>query len=160
MLEDILGFVKSSSGLKTYSTNTHEAVIQQSVDGKLFKFQIETLNEVLQRVDADGSRFIQINFQNGNKVLFTDTLVGFKPAETIGLDMSKIPKVVTTPDLLSVFEAIEESLSSDLQHDQEVEVLKKVFVSILQGGELAGFDLKFEKKWVGRLVPAKFSATA
>ncbi len=160
MLEDILEFVKTSSGLKRYGTNATETVIQQSIDGKLFKLQVDTLNEVLQRVDADGSRFIQINFQNGNKVLFTDTLVGFKPAETIGLDMSKIPKVVTTPDLLSVFEAIEESLSSDLQHDQEVEVLKKVFVSILHGGEHAGFDLKFERKWVGRLVPAKFSATA
>lgn len=160
MLEEILGFVNSSSGLKPHKQNLSETVIEQAVDGKLFKFQPEKLSEVLQRVDADGSRFIQINFQNGTKVLFTDTLVGFKPAEMLGLDMSKIPKVVTTPDLLSVFEAIEESMSSDLQHEQEIEVLKKVFISILQGGELAGFDLKFEKKWIGRLVPAKFSASA
>ena len=38
--------------------------------------------------------------------------------------MAKIPKVVTTPDLLSVFEAIEESVSSDTP-EHEIESLKK-----------------------------------
>ena len=35
--------------------------------------------------------------------------MGFKPVEIVGLDMSRIPKVVTTPDLVSVFEAIEDA---------------------------------------------------
>ena len=66
-----------------------------------------------------------MNFQNSYKVLLTDNLIGFKPQETLGLDMTRIPKVVTTPDLFSVYEAIEESLGSDTQ-DHEVEILKKV----------------------------------
>ena len=86
--------------------------------------------------------------------------MGFKPLETSGLDMGKIPKVVTTPDLISVFEAIEDSMSSDATPDHEVEILKKVFLAILQGGELAGFNLEFERRWMTRLVPSKIRASA
>lgn len=160
MLEEILSFVEKSIGLKSEVTETGIVSIEQSIDGKIFRFSCEHLAEVLQRFDADGKQFIQVNFQSGNKVLFTETLVGFKPRETLGLDMSKIPRVVTTPDLVSVFEAIEDSMSSDFNPDTEVEVLKKVFIAILQGGELAGFDLEFERRWLARLVPVKFQASA
>jgi hypothetical protein len=160
MLEDILTFVDKSQGLKSQVSEAGVIAVKQSVDGKVFRFQSGELNEVLNRVDADGKKFIQINFKSGNKVLFTDNLVGFKPQETSGLDMVKIPKVVTTPDLLSVFEAIEDSMSSDLTPEHEVEILKKVFLSILQGGELVGFDLEYERLWMGRLVSSKFRASA
>jgi hypothetical protein len=160
MLEEILAFVDKSGGLSSNVTESGIVSIQQSVDGKIFRFNCEELSEVLQRFDADGKQFIQVNFQSGNKVLFTDTLVGFKPRETTGLDMTKIPRVVTTPDLISVFEAIEDSMSSDATPDTEVEILKKVFVAILQGGELAGFDLEFERRWLARLVPSRFQASA
>ncbi len=160
MLEEVLAFVDQSAGLTSKVFETGQVSVEQSIDGKLFKFDSKDLTEVLQRVDADGKQFIQINFQNGNKVLFTDNLVGFKPRETLGLDMSKIPKVVTTPDLVSVFDAIEDSMSSDITPETEVEVLKKVFTAILQGGESAGFDLAFERRWLARLVPSKFRASA
>ncbi len=160
MLEEILAFVDKSQGLTSEVTEAGKVMVQQQIDGKLFHFSFEALNEVLQRFDADGKQFIQVNFQSGNKVLFTDTLVGFKPRETVGLDMSKIPRVVTTPDLISVFEAIEDSLGSDSTPDHEIEILKKVFTAILHGGENAGFDLSFEKRWLARLVPGKIRASA
>jgi hypothetical protein len=160
MLEEILAFVDQSAGLSSKVSESGVIAIHQNVDGKIFRFSSEELTEVMQRFDSDGKQFIQVNFQSGNKVLFTETLVGFKPRETVGLDMSKIPKVVTTPDLISVFEAIEDSLSSDTTPESEVEILKKVFVAILHGGELAGFDLAFERKWLSRLVPSKFRASA
>lgn len=160
LLEEVLNFVDTATGLKSEVTESGIVTIQQNIDGKLFRFKCEDLNDVLQRVDADGKQFIQVNFQSGNKVLFTDTLVGFKPRETIGLDMGKIPRVVTTPDLISVFEAIEESIGSDLTPLNEVEILKKVFQAILQGGELAGFDLSFERRWLARLASANFKASA
>jgi hypothetical protein len=160
LLEEILHFVDTSAGLTSKVNEKGEVSICQSIDGKVFSFESELLEEVLQRIDADGKSFIQVNFNNGIKVLFTDTLVGFKPRETFGLDMTKIPKVVTTPDLLSVFEAIEDNLSSDQASDQEIEILKKVYHAILQGGELAGFDLSFEKKWLARIIPHKFKASA
>ena len=160
MLEEILAFVDQSAGLSSNVTEGGVVSIQQNVDGKVFRFSCESLSEVLQRFDSDGKQFIQINFQTGNKVLFTDTLVGFKPRETLGLDMAKIPRVVTTPDLISVFEAIEDSLSSDATPEHEIEILKKVFMAILHGGELAGFDLSFERRWLTRLVPSKLRASA
>ncbi|MBX2996690.1 MAG: hypothetical protein KF681_17860 [Bdellovibrionaceae bacterium] len=159
LLEEVLSYVDHSGGLSSNVTEDGMIFIQQNVDGKTFRFHMQDLTEVLQRTDADGKGFIQINFTSGHKVLFTDTLVGFKPREVTGLDMSKIPKVVTTPDLISVFEAIEESLSSD-QQDHEIEILKKVFQAILTGGEQAGFDLSFERRWLGRLLPTKYRATA
>lgn len=160
LLEEVLNYVDHSSGLSSNVNESGAVFINQSVDGKTFRFHMRDLNEVLQRTDADGKAFIQVNFSSGHKVLFTDTLVGFKPREVVGLDMSKIPKVVTTPDLLSVFEAIEESLSGDSSQDHEVEILKKVFQSILTGGEQAGFDLAFERRWLSRLLPTKYRASA
>ncbi|MFN7729014.1 MAG: hypothetical protein ACK5P7_07645 [Bdellovibrio sp.] len=159
LLEEVLSYVDHSAGLSSSVTEEGSIFIQQALDGKTFRFNMRDLTEVLQRTDADGKGFIQINFTNGHKVLFTDTLVGFKPRGVLGLDMGKIPKVVTTPDLISVFEAIAESLSSDPQ-DHEIEVLKKVFLAILTGGEQAGFDLQFERRWLGRLLPTRYRASA
>ena len=160
LLEEVLTYVDNSSGLSSNVTEEGRVTIQQAVDGKTFGFKFHDLREVLQRTDADGKNFIQVNFENGHKVLFTDTLVGFKPREVLGLDMGKIPKVVTTPDLLSVFEAIEESMAGDPLLEHEVDVLKKVFQAILTGGEQAGFDLAFERRWLGRLLPTKYRASA
>lgn len=160
LLEEILRFVDSSSGLQFKSLLNGVVKISQAVDGKEFQFSSAKLDDVLSRLDSEGKEFIQINFADGNKVLFTETLVGFKPTETFGLDMAKIPKVVTTPDLLSVFEAIEDTMSSDLGSEHEVEILKKVYQSILQGGELAGFDLKSERDWLSRLVATRIKACA
>lgn len=160
LLSHILNFVEYSSGLTSQLYDTGEVTIQQSVDGKLFRFRSIEVTEVLDRTDSDGKAFIQINFQSGNKVLFTDTLVGFKPRETIGLDMNKIPRVVTTPDLISVFEAIEDSIGSEATPDTEIEILKKVFQAILLGGEGAGFDLSFEKRWLASLTASRFRASA
>lgn len=159
LLEEVLNFVEKSTGLSSNLTDGRFVAIHQSIDGKVFQFKKADLSEVLSRVDGDGRDFIQVNFSSGTKVLFTDTLVGFKPKETFGLDMGKIPKVVTTPDLLSVFEAIEESVSSETP-DHEIEILRKVFQAILHGGETAGFDLSFERRWLIRLVATKIKASA
>lgn len=160
MLEEILHYVDKSSGLTSEVSDSGLVAVRQSVDGKIFKFAKDSVSELLHREDVDGKSFIQVNFSSGTKVLFTDTLVGFKPRETLGLDMTKIPKVVTTPDLISVFEAIEESMSSDQTPETEVEILKKVFQAILQGGEAAGFDLAFERRWLSRVVSSRFRASA
>jgi len=161
LLEEVLQFVEKSSGLKSdLDASSGNIKIQQELDGKIFCFIADSLSEVLQRTDGDGKAFIQINFVNGHKVLFTDTLVGFKPRDTYGLDMTKIPRVVFTPDLVSVFEAIEEGLSSEIASEYEVEVLKRVYSAILLGGEAAGFDLDFERRWLSRLLSTKLKASA
>jgi hypothetical protein len=159
MLEEITRFIEKSSGL-SYSIQGHNVSIKQSIDAKVFQFSLEQLSEVLERTDVDGRPFIQINFTTGYKVLFTDTLVGFKPRETYGLDMAKIPRVVTTPDLLSVLTAIEDGLSSETISEFEIEVLKRVYSAIIQGGESAGFDLGAEKTWLSRVLPSNLKASA
>lgn len=160
LLEEVLNYVESSTGLSSEVSESGNVAIQQAVDGKTFRFETKNLLEVLSRTDAEGKPFIQINFVNGHKVLFTDNLVGFKPREVYGLDMTKIPRVVTTPDLVSVFEAIEEGLDSEGTSEHEIEILKKVYSAILCGGELAGFELGFERKWLTRLMSTKFRASA
>ncbi len=159
-LDNILNFVDSSKGLRAVLSDANKLQIKQELDGKTFSFSIAELVEVLQRTDSEGKPFVQLNFKGGNKVLLTESLIGFKPYETFGLDMSRIPKVVTTPDLVSVFEAIEESLGADLGSDNEVEILKKVYQAILSGGERVGFNLDFERGWFNRLVASKFKASA
>lgn len=159
-LDHILNYVDSSKGLRAKVNESGKVQIHQDLDGKVFSFGSSDLSEILHRNDSDGKPFIQINFKNGHKVLLTDTLVGFKPSETVGLDMSRIPKVVTTPDLTSVFDAIEESLGADNGLDGELEILKKVYLSILTGAERIGFELSFERKWINRLIASKIKASA
>lgn len=158
-MDSILNFVDGSKGLTARVSETGKVQVLQDVDGKVFTFYAYEISEVLHRTDSEGKGFLQLNFKNNLKVLLTETLVGFKPVETFGLDMSRIPKVVTTPDLLSVFEAIEESLGSEnIEH--EVEILKKVYMSILMGGERVGFDLGFERRWLNRLLASQVRASA
>lgn len=159
-LDHILNFVDASKGLKAKINESGRVQVRQDIDGKLFSFSAQDVNEVLHRADSEGKPFIQVNFKNGTKVLLTETLVGFKPLETLGLDMGRIPKVVTTPDLISVYEAIEESMGADGGPDHEVEILKKVYTAIVTGGEKVGFDLEPERTWLNRLLASKFKASA
>jgi len=92
-----------------------------------------------------------VNFINGKKLLLTEKLIGFKPATTLNLDMTKLPKVVTTPDLISVVEAIEESFSDENSHPEEVKVLEKVYDAVLRGAEDIGFSLPNERTWIKML---------
>lgn len=159
-LESILSYVDNSRGLEAKVIENGKIQIHQELDGKVFSFFTRDISEILHRSDSDGKPFIQLNFSNGHKVLFTDTLIGFKPIEIVGLDVSRIPKVVTTPDLMSVFEAIEESMGAESGADNEVEILKKVYFSILSGAEQVGFELSFERKWLSRLAASRSRACA
>lgn len=125
--------------------------IHQCTDNKTIAFEITDLEEVISRIDADGHVFLQINFLSGKKILLTENLIGFKPVPSRGLDLSKLPKVVTTPDLLSVVEAIEDSMTSAPTQTDELEVLKRVFDSVLRGAEAVGFDITPERLWMQSL---------
>ena len=158
-LDSILHFIDCSHGLKSLGVESGHLKIIQSADDKVFSFSLEDVSEVLHRQDSESKLFLQINFRNSNKILLTENLVGFKPHHTLGLDMTKLPKVVTTPDLLSVYEAIEEAIGSE-QIDHEIEILKKVYLSIIEGGEKVGFELKKERLWLTRLMGSKLRASA
>ena len=145
----IQDFVAKSSGLRSRSQGSQDKLqILQTTDNKTIVFALAELDEVIQRVDADGSVFLQVNFQSGKKILLTQNLIGFKPLPSRGLDLGKLPKVVTTPDLLSVVEAIEDSMTSLPTQPEELDVLKKVFDSVLRGAEAVGFDTTPERLWL------------
>lgn len=152
LIEKIRAFVSQSSGLSLEMTIDGFIDIHQKTDERVIKLKTDDLGDVLAREDKEGKSFIQVNFTSGRKILLTDTLVGFKPEPRASLDLSRLPRVVTTPDLLSVFEAIEEVMSSDSKNSEEITVLKEVYHSILTGGEAVGFDLKSERVWLSRLL--------
>ncbi|HPI41505.1 MAG TPA: hypothetical protein PLJ21_11915, partial [Pseudobdellovibrionaceae bacterium] len=112
-IESIVGYVESSKGLTLKMNESGRVEVMQKLDNKYYFFHSLELSEVLPRLDTEGKDFLQINFKSGAKVLFTENLIGFKPLEIIGLDMSRLPKVVTTPDLMSVYGALEEAMDSD-----------------------------------------------
>lgn len=154
----ILNFIDKSSGLSAKVYNEEKMIISQSLDKLSISLEYSDLFEVLERVDGDGRPFLQVNFQSGVKVLVTDNLIGFKPNPVFGLDLTRLPKVVTTPDLDSVMSAIEDSMESE--SDIEVDVLKRVFQSILEGAEAVGFKLSFHReKWL-RLTATNIKASA
>lgn len=159
LLTEILTFVQSTRGLRGAPTKDGRTRITQSLDGKHFEFQTADLESVLSRTDTEGQEFIQINFCSNKKVLMTTSLVGFKPVPLKGLDLSKLPRVVTTPDIESVFEAVQDALHAAESDSREITVLRKVFEAVVAGGESVGFDLSEEKAWIAR-IPSTFTKTA
>ena len=151
LLTVISDFVSKSTGLSLVHDTEGLVFISQKNDSKRIRFKKFELADVLVRADADGREFVQVNLSSGKKILLTDQLVGFKPLPVGDLDVTKLPKVVTTMDLLSVFEAIEDAISATIPQKEEAETLKRVFQSILTGGEDVGFDLSLERSWLRRL---------
>ncbi|MGE0764395.1 MAG: hypothetical protein AB7N80_14025 [Bdellovibrionales bacterium] len=154
----IADFVAQSAGLKSWCLNDRIEILQKT-DGKRLAFHDTDVDEVIPRLDSDGQPFLQINFNSGKKILLTDNFIGFKPAQCVGLDMDRLPKVVTTPDLISVVEAIEESMTTQITNE-EVDVLRRVFDSVLKGGESIGFDLTSERMWLQRITKSTGKASA
>ena len=132
----IADFVESSTGLEFSSPKRNSDIrVKQKIDGKCSLLRWILLRESFPRMDSEGIDFLQVNFEDGRKLLLTQTLIGFKPIPLTGLDMDRLPKVVTTPDLISVVEAIEEAMNTKSSHPVEVEVLRCVFSAVLEGGE-------------------------
>ena len=150
-VSDVLVYVKRSKGLHAEVSEAGSIRIQQSVDGKSIVIDSMTIDDVILRSDVAGEDFIQVNFSTGNKILLTDALIGFKPANPQGLDASRIPRVVTTPDVVNVFEAIQDSLHVSGPGSHEMSILKKVYEAVLNGGEAVGFDLSVERSWLTRI---------
>lgn len=156
----IKNFVADSQGLSIIESPLSDyMVIEQKMDQKRITLNCFDLDEVMIRQDDTGKSFLQVNFTSGKKILITETLIGFRPLGLFGLDMEKIPKVVTTPDIQSVFEAIQEVLQSN-DEQEELDVLRKVYDSVLCGGESVGFDLKEERKMLACLPSRMWTASA
>lgn len=160
-MNEILNFLESKAHFHFVLSN--EAIeLTQTEDQKTIGIKNEEIDKVLTRQDLDGSSFLQINFISGHKILITHSLIGFKPQEMVGFDAARIPKVVTTVDLLSVSKAIEELFDADETPNSvaEVEVLKKVYQSIMIGAENIGFKMGTEKRWFSSVMhnPAAFIA--
>ena len=149
--------MNKSSGLTITTSSEFSLQIQQLADGKSLPIQANKLSNVILREDSQHRNFIQVDFVNGYKILLTQLLIGFKPCPIHGLDIKEVPKVVTTPDLHRVFQAIEEAIALD-ENYLEIEVLTKIFISILKGGQTVGFDLRNERAWFHRL--SYFTASA
>lgn len=148
-LEDIKAFLETEgSGLQLIHSIKGEHVLVQKTDGKSLKIKPETVEAVLNREDSEGNPFLQVNFLDGQKVLLTKHLIGFKPSRVYGLDDQRLPKVVTTPDLLSIIDVITDE---DHLDTQEFDVLRKVYLSIVDGGEAVGFDLSKEREWLAQM---------
>lgn len=159
-LRKIADFISRSSGLKSWALGD-QLRITQTTDGKSLAFGDTDVDEVIPRLDSDGHPFLQVNFCTGKKILLTNNFIGFKPAQCAGLDMERLPKVVTTPDLISVVEAIEDSMATTTPpNTDEVDVLRRVFDSVLKGAESVGFDLTSERLWLQRISKSSIKASA
>ena len=160
LLEQIEVYLQSASGLQLKWEGAALRIIQMK-DKKSLCLQPGCVKKILERSDQDGASFIQVNLAN-SKLLLTNDYIGFKPVLVSGLDPNNLPNVVTTPDLLSVFDAIID-VSTPLPNLQEADPeeaanLRLIFESILLGGEAVGFCLKEERAWPKRLTT--YSAAA
>lgn len=149
MMNHVETYINQKSNLKMRWVDDQEFEIAQNTDGRQLKLRSGEIEEVLSRADHEGEQFLQINLSFERKILITRNLVGFKPTSVTGLDMTRLPKVVTTADLVSVLEAIEDLMTSDQNTAMvEIDVLKKVYHAIVSGGEKIGFNLDQEKRWL------------
>lgn len=152
LLEQIFKYVDSTESLSFVECDLSDYfIIEQKVDNRQIKVNKFDVEDVLTRIDEEGQEFLQVNFVSGKKILLTKKLVGFRPLTMFGLDMDKLPKVVTTPDIMNIFEAIQESLCHEDGTWEELEVLRKVYDSVVCGGESVGFDLNEERALFARI---------
>ncbi len=160
-MNEILNYLEKKP-LYKFTFNDDVLEIKQTEDGKKIFIKKQDIEKVLSRQDLDGSSFLQINFNSGSKILITHSLIGFKPYETMGFDSARIPRVVTTVDLVSVSKAIEQLFDSDETPDSraEIEVLKKVYQSIMIGAEAIGFQMTQEKRWFSSIMLNPSAAVA
>lgn len=158
-IEVMLKYIDGATGLTLLDSDDQELKVLQKADSKVLTLKSTDVEKVLSRVDTDGKPFIQVNLNTGKKLLMTEALIGFRPVERLGLDMSKVPNVVTTPDLIGVIEALEDSLH-DEANDEDLDILKKLFHSVLDGAENVGFDLSNERTWLQHLNRSGVKASA
>ena len=151
LISSIESFVSQAKGLRFSWDDCEMVSIFQNVDGKHLTFKTTDIEEVLKRKDSKGDAFIQVNFYGDKKIILTDRFIGFKPFQVPNLDMSKLPKVVTTPDLLNFIEIIEDSMYEIDVTAIEVQDIRSYFESVLLGAEKVGFDLICERVWIERL---------
>lgn len=153
-INDVVNYLESQTQF-IFKFDEHVLELTQKEDLKKITIDFEQIEKVLVRQDIDGSKFLQINFAHGTKILITKTLVGFKPNQLIGFDLTRIPRVVTTIDLVSVAKAIEDLFDSEesAESKAEIEILKKVYQSILYGAEGVGFKMQAEKTWLSAILP-------
>ena len=155
----IVDFVSQCKGLGFLESGGEELVICQSADFKYLTLKTRMIDEVIRRMDNKKEVFLQINFLNGKKVILTDSLVGFEPFSCSDLDMNKLPKVVTTPDLLNFIEVLEESIFDTKVSPEDIKDVKQYFDSLLLGAENIGFNLICEKIWMLKLLNYNITCT-
>ncbi len=153
----IVEFVSQCRGLSLLESGEGELVIYQRVDGKCLTVQLKHIKEVIARTDGNKEEFLQINFTDNKKIILTDGLVGFKPVLGHHLSADRLPKVVTTPDLVSFIEALEEAFYDTGTGSDEIDDVREYFDSILKGGEEVGFNLICERIWATRLCNQQIS---
>jgi hypothetical protein len=160
-INEVVNFLETQTQF-SYKFVEDNLELTQKEDSKKMVIDFKSVEKVLDRQDVDGSRFIQVNFEKGFKILITKSLIGFKPNELVGFDLSRIPRVVTTIDLKSVSKAIEDLFDSEETSETraEIEVLKKVYQSILFGAENIGFKMSAEKKWFSSILLNHSAAAA
>lgn len=151
LVADILRFLKRSTGLQGAVAENGRLRVLQVADNKAIHLEILEIEDVIDRSDVAGEDFIQVNFRNGQKILLTHTLIGFKPRAPKGLDSTRVPRVVTTPDVVNVFEAIQDAVHISGPTSHEVSLLKKVYEAVISGGEAVGFNLSEERAWLSRI---------
>lgn len=151
---EIINFLESVNSFEYELLSEDKCCITQKEDRRVLAVDLSAIEKILKRQDIDGSEFLQLNFKNNTKILITRSLIGFKPEGLVGFDLTKVPRVVTTVDLKSVSVAIEELFDAEESKNLQIEldILKKVYQSILFGAERIGFDLPEEKMWISRFL--------
>ena len=147
-------FLAQTQKLFMLEENEEEKItVFQNYDQKTLSFYESDIEKVLERKDYNEEAFLQVDFKNGKKILLTNEFVGFSPAVCTEMEEAKkLPKVVTTADLLSVIEAIESSLYGTDQYQESLHDIKLFFETIASGAESVGFSLVGERLWVDRLL--------
>ncbi len=152
-IKKIKAFVGSQdSGLLMKNGSSKDSSLfslMQVSDQKSIQFAGDEIEDVITRQDSEGNDFLQLNFLCGKKILLTQNLIGFKPIEIPGMESSSLPKVVTTPDLLSIIEILEEQQPADVDYD-DTKHLRQVYISILAGAKEAGFTIENEMYWLSQ----------
>ena len=155
LIEDFI--LKSDQLALLKEENSKTFTILQMSDKKKLSFQEKDVDRVLERKRDNQDDFLQINFKNGKKILLTKDYIGFAPAKSLHVDFTRFPKVVTTADLFSMIESIENTLYNSADCKESLAEVHNFFEVIASGAESVGFDVSSERVWIEKLISNKLA---
>ena len=136
-----MNYLEKHSELTILKKKSDFIKVKQPDDQMNLTISFSEIDSTYVQIDSLGKKYLQINLNDGGRLLLTQRVIGFEAKKDSRLRSGFLPDVVTTLDLLNIMEAFESSLRDGHQSEEEQYLLNKAFRAIAKGATRIGFNV-------------------